>query len=216
MRRKEIAGITTFVGFLRVCQRLHPHLNPLPQGEEDAKRPVRAILSRLSPQAVAGFVLLAAVATACADDKAELSPQIFAAGIISTDLDESCGSFSPDGQSFYFVRRGAYTTSPPISIICFSEFRDGKWSHPEVASFSGMYLDGSHYFSSDGKRLYFGSKRPIESNPKGRDWNIWFVERVENGWSEPKEIGNPINGPQNDTNPAPAADWDALFYVRSR
>ena len=115
---------------------------------------------------------------------------MFAPGVISTDLDESCGSFSPDGQSFYFVRRGAYTTSPPISIICFSDFRDGKWGHPEIASFSGMYLDGSPYFSPDGRRLYFGSKRPTQSNPGGRDWNIWFVDRTDTGWSEPKEIGS--------------------------
>ena len=150
-----------------------------------------------------------AVALVRAGDVAKIKPEIFATGVISTDLDESCGSFSPDGQSFYFVRRGAYTTSPPISIICFSDFKDGKWNHPEVAPFSGMYLDGSPYFSPDGKRLYFGSKRPTSSNPAGRDWNIWFVEKIEGGWSEPKEI--PINGPKNDTNPAVAADGTIYF-----
>jgi Tol biopolymer transport system component len=161
-------------------------------------------------------VAVAIMLAARADDKqTKLTPEIFAPGIISTQLDELAGSFSADGKSFCFVRRGAYTTSPPISIICFSDFRDGKWSHPEVASFSGMYLDGSPYFSPDGKRLYFGSKRPTESNPKGRDWNIWFVEKVENGWSEPKEIGNPINGPQNDTNPASAADG-TLYFTSDR
>jgi len=153
------------------------------------------------------------IAIAIAGDKPQLAPEIFAPGIISTDLDESCGCFSPDGQSFYFVRRGAYTTSPPISIICFSDFRGGKWSHPEIASFSGMYLDGSPYFSPDGRRLYFGSKRPAQSSPGGRDWNIWFVERTDTGWGEPKEIGGPINTPKNDTNPAVAAD--GTFYFAS-
>ncbi len=157
------------------------------------------------------FTFCVSIAIAVAGDKSQLAPEIFARGIISTDLDESCGSFSPDRQSFYFVRRGAYTTSPPISIICVSNFHDGKWSHPEVASFSGTYLDGSPCFSPDGKRLYFGSKRPTQSNPGGRDWNVWFVERTDTGWSEPKEIGGPINTPKNDTNPAVAADGTIYF-----
>ena len=59
---------------------------------------------------------LIATATGNGGDKKKLGPEVFAPGIISTDLDELCGSFSPDGKSFYFVRRGAYTTSPPISI----------------------------------------------------------------------------------------------------
>jgi Tol biopolymer transport system component len=151
------------------------------------------------------------ISTASAGGNTQPAPEIFAPGIISTDLDESCGSFSPDGQTFYFVRRGAYTTPPPISIICFSEFRDGKWTRPEVAPFSGIYLDGSPCFSPDGKRLYFGSKRPTESNPKDGDWNIWFVDKIDNGWSAPKEIGAAINGPKNDTNPAIAADGTIYF-----
>src|SRR5438132_12159290 len=105
-----------------------------------------------------GILLGAALITAAAGhagDKTELAPELFAPGIISTDLDESCGSFSPDGQTFCFVRRGAYTTSPPISIICFSEFRNGKWSRPEVASFSGTYLDDSPYCSPNGNTSFF-------------------------------------------------------------
>jgi Tol biopolymer transport system component len=159
-------------------------------------------------------IVLALVSTAIAagaNTKPKLAPELFAPGVISTDLDESGGSFSPDGRFFYFVRRGAYTTSPPISIICFSEFRDGKWTRPEVAPFAGIYLDGSPSFSSDGKRLYFGSKRPTESNPKPGDWNIWFVDKIDNGWSAPKEIGAAINGPKNDTNPAVAADGTIYF-----
>jgi Tol biopolymer transport system component len=146
-----------------------------------------------------------------ADNKPAVAPELFAPGVISTDLDESSGSFSPGGKSFYFVRRGAYTTLPPISIICFSEFREGKWTRPEVAPFSGIYFDGSPCFSPDGKRLYFGSKRPTESNPTGSNWNIWFVDKLDSGWSAAKEIGAAINGPKNDTNPGIAADGTIYF-----
>src|SRR5436305_1157977 len=144
------------------------------------------------------FWLIALVTSAIGADEPDLSPVIFAPEIISTDLDEGCGSFGPDGKSFYFVRRGAYTTSPPISIICFSELRDGKWSHPDVAPFSGTNLDASPYFSPDGRRLFFSSKRPTKTNPKGGDWNIWFVDKVDNHWGQPQEIAEPINTPKND------------------
>jgi len=109
------------------------------------------------------------------------------------------------------VRRGAYTRSPAISIICFSELRAGKWSHPEVALFSGTYLDASPCFSPDGKRLFFSSRRPTKSNPNGRDWNIWFVDKIDDRWSDPQELGEPINTAKNDTNPAIAADGTMYF-----
>jgi len=109
------------------------------------------------------------------------------------------------------VRRGAYTTSPPISLICFSELRAGKWTHPEVASFSGTYLDASPCFSPDGKRLFFSSKRPTKSNPNSRDWNVWVVDKIEGDWSDPREFSEPINTAKNDTNPAIAADGTVYF-----
>src|SRR5207249_9628020 len=85
--------------------------------------------------------------------KPELKSEVFAPGIISTDLDESGGSFSGDGKSFYFVRRSAYTTAPPIGILCFSVLKDGTWTRPEIAAFSGTYVDGPSCFSPDDKRL---------------------------------------------------------------
>src|SRR5947208_3457825 len=159
------------------------------------------------------FLALVPMASAIAAHKPELKPEVFAPGIISTDLDESGGSFSGDGKSFYFVRRSAYTTAPPIGILCFSVLKDGTWTRPEIAPFSGTYVDGPSCFSPDGKRLYFGSKRPTQSNPNGRDWNIWFVEKAESKWSEPKELS--INSPQNDANPTVAADG-TLYFASDR
>jgi hypothetical protein len=86
-----------------------------------------------------------------------------------------------------------------------------------------------HVFRPMGKRLYFGSKRPTHSNPDGRDWNIWYVEKTDlpppnaspartsgaagNGWSEPKEL--PINSPKSDANPTIAADG-TLYFASDR
>ena len=157
--------------------------------------------------------LVAALVARSDDKQTKLAPEIFAPEIISTDLDESGGSFSPDGKSFYFIRRSAYTTAPPIGIISFSVLKDGTWTRPEIAPFSGTYVDGPSCFSPDGKRLYFGSKRPTKSSPEGQDWNIWYVEKTDTGWGEPK--GLLINSPKNDANPTVAADG-TLYFASDR
>lgn len=64
---------------------------------------------------------------------------------------ERDGTFSPDGQTFYFTKR---TIWPCFSAICVSRFRRGRWAEPEVAPFSGQYPDATPFISADGSRLY--------------------------------------------------------------
>jgi hypothetical protein len=143
--------------------------------------------------------------------KTDTVPELFAPGIISTRMDELAGSFTPDGRSFYFVRRAAYTTTPTLAVICVSHLKNKKWEPAEVAPFSGAYLDSSPFVSLDGNRIYFASKRPTQGDRKAKDWNIFYVEHTQSGWSDPSEIGNPINGSRNDTNPVLTADGTIYF-----
>ena len=87
----------------------------------------------------------------------DLAPTLFAPGVILTDMDETSGSFSPDGQAFYFARWAPYTTTPAISLICVSYFRNGRWTLAQVVPFSGTYLDGSPFVAPDGK----ATRRPV-------------------------------------------------------
>ena len=116
-------------------------------------------------------------------------PRIFAEGIVSTSGNEFGGVFTPDGKEFYFTR------SVPRSyfyIICVSRFKNGKWSEPETAPFSGRYRDFDAVISPDGSKLFFVSDRPVDGEVK-TDYDIWLVERKGPGWSEPKNLGVPIN-----------------------
>ena len=73
---------------------------------------------------------------------------------------------------------------------------NGHWSTPEVAFFSGQFLDMEPFFSEDGLTLYFVSNRPLESfSTEAKDFDIWYVTRASLGgeWSNPKNIGAPIN-----------------------
>ena len=85
--------------------------------------------------------------------------ELFAPDVISTRDYERDGTFSPDGKTFYFTKR---TIWPYFSAICVSHLRNGRWSAPEVAPFSGQYPDVTPFISADGSRLYFASRRPTE------------------------------------------------------
>src|SRR5262245_42946111 len=112
-------------------------------------------------------------------------PRLFGEGVISTADDEIGGSFSPDGRDFYFAKRTPGTITSSLVAICVSHYENGKWGKPEIASFSGQYLDFSPSLSPDGSKLFFSSVRP--SDGKNRlDTDIWFVEKgADDKWGEP-------------------------------
>lgn len=115
---------------------------------------------------------------------------IFAPGIISTEFPEFATSFSPDGQTVFFNRMSA---DRKIIRLWTSTFSDGEWSEPEPLAFSdGAYRDVDPFMSHDGKRLYFSSTRPLEGE-EAKDYDLWYSERVADGWSEPINLGPDIN-----------------------
>ena len=103
---------------------------------------------------------------------------------------DSAIAVSPDGKEiFYTIHAGNSET------IITTRLENGSWTAPEVASFSGKYLDGFPAMHPDGSKLYFHSYRPLDKDSHIADVvNIWFVEKKGAGWSEPKPIGPPING----------------------
>jgi hypothetical protein len=131
-----------------------------------------------------------------------MTPEIFAPGIISTKKRELNSVFSPKGDEFFF----AIYTPKPINkcTIMYSKQVNGIWIKPEVAPFSGKYIDVDMAFSPDGNKLYFCSTRPNQSGsiptPKH---DIWFCNRLKNNnWSEPKNLGTLINSSESETYPS--------------
>ena len=133
--------------------------------------------------------------------------EIFAPGILSTALYERDTTISPDGKEFYFSvlvgNRG---------FIVVSKQEDGRWSKPEIASFSGKYSDLEPALSPDGKKLFFTSRRPLsgEGVPKD-DYDIWVVDRVGDDWGEPRNPGPPLNSTENEFYPSVTKDYSVYF-----
>ena len=144
-----------------------------------------------------------------------MEPRLFAEGVISTEDDESNGSFSPDGAEVFFAKANLTTTFPRLGILCVSRFRNGRWSEPEVLPFSGgQYLDLSPRLSPDGKTLFFSSTR-IVTGVSSRALRIWSVQRTAAGWGEPQVLSAPVNTPDNNWNWAPSVARDGTMYFAS-
>ena len=111
-----------------------------------------------------------------------MTPEVFAPGIVSTDASEFSCTFSPDGKEFYFARdRGGYR----YNVYFVKELEDG-WTQPEVAPFSGEYMDHEPFYTLDGQRLYWGSMRPLADGET--KYATWFIEKTEEGWSRPQPL----------------------------
>lgn len=136
--------------------------------------------------------------------------ELFAPNVISTRDYERDGTFTPDGQRFYFTKR---TIWPYFSAICVSHLEQGRWSEPEVAPFSGQYPDATPSISPDGSRLYFASRRPVSGTPS-RFYSIWVAERnaFGDGWSEPQRLPDAINGSEGAIAPIQTRDG-SLYFV---
>ncbi len=83
-----------------------------------------------------------------------------------------------------------------VSALVIVNLDNNQWTNPHILPFSGTYFDIEPYFSNDGLTLYFASNRPIDETLKtAKDFDIWYVVRasLNSKWSEPKNMGAPIN-----------------------
>jgi len=142
------------------------------------------------------------------------TPVVFAPGLISTEKSEGGVVAYPGGNEIYFwvVEPVAGSRKPKVTIYV-TRAREGRWSRPEVASFSGVHLDGYPAVHPDGSRLYFQSDRPIDPAESTFEYNIWYVERRGDGWSEARSIGRPINGRNCTGGPSVTRDGTLYFSL---
>ncbi|UCD74190.1 MAG: PD40 domain-containing protein [Phycisphaerales bacterium] len=115
------------------------------------------------------------------------TPEVFADEVFSQfDHLHSCPVFSPDGTEAYWA---------VASRDCRSWYmtRSGdEWSSPQQALFLHDGMGDSPIISPDGHRILFLSQEPTGID-KIRPESIWYVDRAEDGWSEPKAVGDEVN-----------------------
>ncbi len=117
---------------------------------------------------------------------------------------QSGATMAADGQTLLLYmtpEKGGHNND---IFVCFLE-RDGTWSEPKSLGKKINLPDNDEmtpYLASDGVTLYFSSNRPGGVG----DNDIWMTKRLDKTWqkwSDPVNLGAPINTPS----------WDAFFTL---
>ncbi len=116
--------------------------------------------------------------------------------------------FSSDGKEFYFTRT---TIDNDSAIIFTSKLVNDNWTEPEPLPFIDEYSYTDPFVTYDNSRLYFASDRPTPREGEHYfDFNIWYVERTGDSWSDPKFIFE-INSMEDEYFPSLTDDGTIYF-----
>lgn len=116
------------------------------------------------------------------------TPEVFAKGIVSTEMEEFSSAFTPDGKEFYFTRSWTDPkTKKRVMTVMMSQMGKPGWTKPVMAPFCQKgSTEGEPNFSSDGKMVLFG--RLATTNDGAMDPRVMISERKKNGWSDPIDL----------------------------
>ena len=146
------------------------------------------------------FLLLLVTSISNSQNKNQITP--FLPEIISNFPNVRDLTISKTGNEAYFT---VQSYMGDLSTIVLITKENNKWIQPEIVKFSGRFHDTEPFLSPNGLKLYFASNRPIiSSETKTKDFDIWYVERnsIETDWSDPINLGAPINTKGNEFYPA--------------
>jgi serine/threonine protein kinase len=127
-------------------------------------------------------------------------------------------SISADGLTLYF---SSWQTDGPGEIkmdLCRAtrQTTDDEWAAPDNLgpTINSSVLDWSPSISADGLLLVFSSERP---GGIGKT-DLWMTRRstTDDPWSEPVNLGPPVNSPSIEATPSISADGLLLFFQSTR
>lgn len=117
--------------------------------------------------------------------------------MINSKIYESQPSLSPDGKTMFFVKD---VGERKVELDIWYSVWDnelGDWGEPkELSEANTSGTDTAPYIAPDNKTLFFSSNGLDESIGK---CDLYYIKRDDNGdWSEPVNLGEPINSKYND------------------
>ncbi len=133
---------------------------------------------------------------------------------INSSAHESSACFSPDGKTIYFCSNREDNTFGGHDIFYSHQDSKGKWG-PAVnlgKNINTPYDEINVFMLADGKTLYFSS-----NGYKSMGGFDIFKTVLENGqWSEPVNLGYPINTPDDEIHFTISADGQHGYYASAR
>ena len=134
--------------------------------------------------------------------------KVYLPGIVSTGYNERDMAISPDGTEMFYTLQAPRTG---LSVIVHRLLKEGQWGELEVASFSGQYSDLEAVFSPEGNKLFFVSNRPLQPGGAMKDYDIWYVQRINGIWSRPLHAGPVLNSAVDEYYPSVTTDGSIYF-----
>lgn len=133
--------------------------------------------------------------------------------VINSEAHESSASIAPDGRTIYYVSERLGGIGGRDIWKCTKE-NDGSWSAPiNLGPVVNTNTDEESVFiHPDGKTLYFSSKG---HGSKG-GYDIFKTEMHNGQWSNPMNLGEPINTTGDDLFFVLTADGETGYYASSR
>ncbi len=181
-----------------------------------AQSAYQVFLSRISaadPQyeEVRQLIRNAETAAVLAANPVPFEPKKLLGGVNTNEHHEYFPSISVDGQRLLFTRN-VFKRNEDF----YEAFRqaDGSWSEAQpLEAINSDYDEAAQTLSADGNLIVFTSC----GQPKGLgSCDLYYVEKINGRWSQPKNMGPNINSPQWDSHPALSADGKLLFFASTR
>lgn len=119
----------------------------------------------------------------------DLTPEVFAPGIVSTNLPEFSCCVSPDAREIYFTR---WIPKFGSSRILFSHLTDTGWTEPEILPQIMDVQNLEPTMSPDGSQLFFGVWEYAQDSEEP-SFIIQYFERRDARWTGPLVLGYPFN-----------------------
>lgn len=161
-----------------------------PPGDGFESAPIKAVCDAVARLAASEEEGPHAVGPYLGQKPPGLTPEIFAAGIVSRDGDQGRLFIAGDGSEIIYWEREPGGGMRIISILR----KNGVWSAPEALPFSEKYINNEPCLAPDGERLFFVSNRPRADTGEAEKFpDIWMTEKTAGTWGEPKNLGDPIN-----------------------
>jgi Tol biopolymer transport system component len=140
------------------------------------------------------------------------TPEIFAPNIISRpDRHEFGCTLSRDGHELFFG-----VDNEGIMEIYHTRLEKGVWRPQEKFFKNDSFNYNDPMLSPDDKKLFFITDRSLELSGNKKDIDIWFIERNNDDWSAPINLGLIINSPLNEYYTSFTDDGTMYFASRDK
>ena len=132
-------------------------------------------------------------------------------GINSTNINDGCITFSPDGKTMVFAKGNTGKKKGAVDVdLYISRYRNNVWSEPVMININDPdWWDSAPAFSPDGRTLYFASNRK-KGGYGGTD--IYSAQMDTRGrFTRVRNLGPEINTPGDENFPYMAEDGKLYF-----